>query len=46
MEQEFNTTHVAICQVCGSEIKESKDSVLKECCSNQWVKQQIDFMYR
>ncbi|MDR6225215.1 hypothetical protein [Desmospora profundinema] len=34
-----------VCHVCGSKIEENQEAVLNECCSNQWIKQQIDNSY-
>ncbi|WP_169713563.1 hypothetical protein [Paludifilum halophilum] len=34
-----------VCRECGTRIEESRESVLKECCSDQWIKQQIDHCY-
>ncbi|PTM59675.1 hypothetical protein [Desmospora activa] len=34
-----------ICPVCGKKIEKNRESVLKECCSDQWIKQQIDNCY-
>ncbi|SIS62390.1 hypothetical protein SAMN05421790_103143 [Kroppenstedtia eburnea] len=34
-----------VCPVCGSTIEDNREVALSECCSNHWVKQQIDNCY-
>ncbi|WP_281242003.1 hypothetical protein [Marininema mesophilum] len=38
-------TQKEVCPVCGQPIEENRDTKLNECCSAQWIKQQIDNSY-
>ncbi|MFC4076863.1 hypothetical protein [Salinithrix halophila] len=38
-------TKQEVCQVCGEPIEENRETKLNDCCSNQWIMQQINNSY-